>query len=252
MSTKPLASELFGKLKPVLGEDEARTICKGKIDSGDLTDDLGVAPVITAKALDSFLDNLQKAFTPDPAAATATLTSSRLAKGGKGKADDDVSIEGLLDVVESQFGSLSADTNRHYNQLVKGLTAIGDLQKANIVALAEMDRRNTDLTAAVTRLEKTVESIAKGAPKAVSTTTAVVPHPAEASGTKQAAADGTENVNVNAELTLYKAAVAEIHTQLTKGDVPEDRKMELRLALGELESGAMPSRINTSYSLGLS
>jgi len=252
---KPLASELFGKLKPVLGEDEARKICKGKIDLSELEDDLGVAPVISAKAVESFLDTLQKALTPDttPVAATATLARTSTLRKGAAQDPEAVDVEAAIFSLESLVKASSDESTRHYNQLVKGIVAIGDLQKANFVALAEIDRRNAEMNARVDTIVKAVESISKGGPKAVQTGTQVVTHPAETPDARAAAlAASQDQVNVNAELNLYHKVSAHLQAQIMKGEIPAEKKDEYRFALGELESGALPSRVNTTYALGLS
>lgn len=265
---KPAASELFAKLLPTLGEDESRAIVKGKIDKGELADDLGVAPVISQKDLSGLLENLAKAFTP-PAAepVTATATPKTLPKTfskGAPAAQSFVGNETSLDLsaleesfalVESKIDSVVQTQDRHYNQIVKGVKAVADINQATFVAMAEMDRRNTELTNVVNSLVKAVESIAKGGPKAVSPTTAVVAHPGESAGAQAAAGMAQAAVSggaaVEAEMAMYTKVESAIQGILVKGDVADDRKLQARNALAELLSGELPSNINKNYGLGV-
>lgn len=257
---KPQASALYEKLVGALGPDEARSICKGKIDKGELVDDLGVAPVVTKKDMDAFLEMMTKGLKLDdkaPAAAVATLRPQRLVKGASAAAapegTDFSALEDAVAAIEARLDAATQADTHHYSQLVKGITTLGDLNKASFVALAEMDRRATDLANEVRTLTRAVESIAKGGPRAVQTGTAVVPTPAERADTAAAAATAAAagTVSIDAEEALFDKVHETIHAQLQKGDVPEARKTELRFALGELESGALPSRVNSNYSLGL-
>lgn len=260
---KQKASELFAKLAPALGDDEARLIVKGKIDKGDLEDDLGAAPVISQTQLSSVLDELKKAFTPEqvPAQnAVATLKPNRLNKGGSFVGNeggfDAQAFEDAMSSLESRIEGALQTQEHQYTQMAKGLKGISDIHKATYVALAEIDRRATEQAAQIEKLVKGLEAISKAGPKAVNPGTAIVPQPGESKTTIQAAqqavAAATGSESVDKEIALFAKAEAHINRELQKGDVPEDRRVELQHALGLLLSGEAPSQVNQAYKLGLS
>ena len=268
MTLKPSAAELFGKLQPSLGDDEARTIVKGKIDKGELTDDLGVAPVISQAQLTDLIEGFKKAFDPaaqPPAAQLAPVRGAKLTKITKGATSfvgneaDGVDLSGVengIDELGSRFDNAATKQDFHYAQIVKGLEYTATITKGAFVALAEIDRRNVDLTNEVAALRKAMESMAKGGPKAVTGNLAVVPTLAEQGGTQgaQAAAVAANAVvaTTNVEAELFEKANAFIDEQLVKAGVSDDRKMELRHAQAQMFSGLLPSQINKDYKLGLS
>lgn len=250
---KGKASELFQKLLPTLGDDEARAICVEKIHKGQLEDDLGAAPIIGQAEMSRLIDELAKSFVADATPATI----KPIAKGGSrfvvGNEIDDVDSASALVDLEAQVSALSSQTDRHYTQLAKGLTALGNIEKTVLTTLAEMDRRNAELTNTVAELRKGLEAITKGGPKSTQAV-AVVPHPAEAarSGAEGVVAQVTGNADLDREVALFSKVESFCNENIAKGGVAEDRKQELRFALGEIFSGAMPSDVNTRYNLGLS
>lgn len=249
---KGKASELFQKLLPTLGDDEARAICVEKIHKGQLEDDLGAAPIIGQNEMSKLIDELAKSFVAEAAPAAPARS---FAKGGSrfvGNEIDEADNASALIDLEASVTALSAQSDRHYTQLVKGLTALGNIEKTVLTTLAEMDRRNAELTNTVAELRKGLEAITKGGPKSTQAT-AVVPHPSEAA---RGAADGvfaqaTGNVEVDRELALFTKVEQFCNENIAKGGTAEDRKQELRFALGEIFSGALPSDVNTRYNLGL-
>jgi hypothetical protein len=246
---KGKASELFQKLLPTLGDDEARAICVEKIHKGQLEDDLGAAPIIGQAEMSKLIDELAKSFV----AEVAPAAPAKIVKGGsRFVGNEDVDSASALVDIEASVSALSAQSDRHYTQLVKGLTALGNIEKTVLTTLAEMDRRNAELTNTVAELRKGLEAITKGGPKSTQAT-AVVPHPAEAA---RGAADGvvaqaTGNIEVDRELALFTKVEQFCNENIAKGGTAEDRKQELRFALGEIFSGALPSDVNTRYNLGL-
>ncbi len=241
---KGKASELFQKLLPTLGDDEARAICTEKIQKGQLEDDLGAAPIIGQVEMSKLIEDLAKAFVADQTPAPA----QRIVKGFVGNED----LDGFADL-EAQVSALSAQSDRHYTQLAKGLTALGNIEKTVLTTLAEMDRRNAELTNTVAELRKGLEAITKGGPKSTQAV-AVVPHPAEAArtGAEGVVAQVTGSGEVDREIALFSKIETFCNETIAKGGVSDDRKAELRFALGEMFSGAYPSDVNTRYNLGLS
>jgi hypothetical protein len=244
---KGKASELFQKLLPTLGDDEARAICTEKIQKGQLEDDLGAAPIIGQAEMSKLIEDLAKAFVADQTPAPA----QRIAKGGDRFVGNE-EVDGLADL-EAQVSALSAQSDRHYSQLAKGLTALGNIEKTVLTTLAEMDRRNAELTNTVAELRKGLEAMTKGGPKSTQAV-AVVPHPAEAArtGAEGVVAQVTGSAEVDREIALFSKIESFCNETIAKGGVSDDRKAELRFALGEMFSGAYPSDVNTRYNLGLS
>ncbi len=263
---KPLASEMFAKLAPTLGDDEARALVKGKIDKGDLQDDLGAAPVISKTQLASVLEGLSKAFTPDKVptreAAAVLRTGRALGKSGTFVGNEGTNVldltpvEDALSALEAKIEGQNDAQTHQYGQLAKGLAGVSEVGKAIFIALAEMDRRATDQAATVDAMRKTIESISKGGPKAVQPGTAVIPHPSENPGVAAAAqaavAAATGGISMDAELALHGKLESHINGELAKGDLPPERRTECQMALGLLISGELPSQVNKHYKFGVS
>lgn len=262
---KPLASEVFAKLAPVVGDDEARALVKGKIEKGDLEDDLGVAPVISKTHLNQVLEGLAKAFTadkpPQREAVAILRTGKALGKGntfvGNEPAGVDLtSVEDAISSLETKIEGQVESQTHQYGQLAKGLAGISEVAKAVFMALAEMDSRSTEQARELATMRKAVESIAKGGPKALQTGTAVIPHgsenPAALAAAQAAVAAATGGVSMDQELALHAKLETHINNELLKADLPPERRTECQMALGLLISGELPSQVNKHYKFGVS
>lgn len=246
--SKAKASELFAKLTPALGEDEARVICKGKIDKGELEDDLGAAPIIGKAELEGILE-LLKGSSPSPEVKAPAKPASKtsLTKGGNAEAELQVPD---LQELQDQVDALIKRGDEQYTQLAKGITAIGRANTSIVTMLAEMDRRNTEFAKVADDLKKTVENMAKGAPRTVGNG-GVIPHPSEGSrGAQNTASAITGNEDSSEEIKLHSKALAYCQEQIAKGGNTV-RTAELQFAIGELVSGAAPAAVITKYSLDL-
>lgn len=240
---KGKASELFAKIAPALGEDEARTICKGKIEKGELDDDLGVAPILGKAELDGILE-LLKGSSPSQMEAQ-TKPGRTLAKGGTTAESETTTVD--LSDLQDQVDALIKRNDDQYSQLAKGITALGRAQTSVVTMLAEMDRRNAEFANTAADLKKTLETISKGQPRSMG---GILPHPSEGSRgatTTAAAITGTEDSD---EVKLHAKALAYCQEQIAKG-APDARRAELQFAIGELVSGASPSKVIDTYHLAL-
>lgn len=244
---KAKASELFAKLTPALGEDEARVICKGKIDKGELEDDLGVAPIIGKAELEGILDLLKGSAPTKVEPQAKPSTKGSLTKGGNAEAELQVPD---LQELQDQVDALIKRGDEQYTQLAKGITAIGRANTSIVTMLAEMDRRNTEFAKVADDLKKTVENMAKGAPRTVGNG-GVIPHPSEGSrGAQNTASAITGSEDSSEEVKLHSKALAYCQEQIAKG-ANTVRTAELQFAIGELVSGAAPAAVINKYSLDL-
>lgn len=239
---KGKASELFAKLTPALGEDEARTICKGKIEKGELEDDLGVAPILGKAELEDLLQLLKGAAPaqPEPQAKTTKLN-----KGGAQPQPAEETSQVDLSELENQLDALIKRSDEQYGQLAKGITALGRAQTSVVTMLAEMDRRNAEFASTAADLKKTLETISKGQPRSMG---GVLPHPSEGSRGAAATAAAVTGAEDSDEVKLHAKALAYCQEQIAKG-ATDARRAELQFAIGELVSGASPSKVIDLYNL---
>ena len=243
---KGKASELFAKLTPALGEDEARVICKGKIDKGELDDDMGAAPILGRAELEGLLDLLKGSAPAQLETAAATLRSGKLNKGGTAPAATEDNTD--LSAIQDRLDSLEKRIDEQYTQLAKGITALGRGSSSVVTMLAEMDRRNASFAESAADLKKVVEQVSKAAPRSAG---GILPHPSEgsrgAASTAASMAGGGDGVD---EVKLHAQALVYCQETIAKG-ATGDRLTELQFAVGELVSGAIPSRVVKTYNLAI-
>lgn len=255
------ASVALKGLSDYLPHDEALTIVKGKIASGDLTDDLGGSN-LSVSDLDAAVQVMKASIAGD---YTPGEPSEDVIKGGASDLGDIVDGDGMLDVGDAMFRLADADT-----KIAKGLNQVGRDQRANhevlakgTLAMATLLRDAVEVikgqSAVLDSIQDRQDDIAKAMgrpvpPRSVLTGARPVPAPGE-NGVARGGVSPVATVHAVTGLDVSKAAKAEMDTIIKGGGtvsyIDQARLKALGTAIARCESGIDGKSVAAEFNIAV-